>query len=260
VTSFALCVIKNCKLRFLYISKATESDEVKLLCPCEMSCYVLRVTRPTQNRFQGHAPKHTLLSARQRDEIEQHTLDAHDVQTGEGIFEMHEKELTNKREELQRMIDANKKAAKAKLGSRMSVVQPPVSQHTRQYGYLYIPNIALAAMLESFATHLRSNNEEDLYSIVVTHTTRTRDAIEETLLLHFKLEELFFCDGRDRKINKSVKVILWSSLDIFPMQSYKLFQSKKKTECTWLNLLTSRACRNGSCVRSPCYSHAQMMG
>ena len=86
-----------------------------------------------------------------------------------------------------------------------------------------------AAMLERFAAHLRSNdNEEDLYSIVVTHTTRTRDAIEETLLLHFKPEELFFCDGRDRKMNKSVKVILWSSMDIFPMQSYKLFQSKKK--------------------------------
>jgi hypothetical protein len=62
-----------------------------------------------------------------------------------------------------------------------------------------------AAMLESFATHLRSNNEEDLYSIVVTHTTRTRDAIEHTLLLHFKPEELFFCDGRDIKLNKNVR-------------------------------------------------------
>lgn len=114
MTSFALCVIKICKLRFLYISKATESDEVKLLCPCEMSCYVLRVTRPTQNRFQGHA----LLTARQRGEIEQHTLDDARVQTGEGIFEMHERELTNKREVLQRIIDAKQKASQAKLDSR----------------------------------------------------------------------------------------------------------------------------------------------
>jgi hypothetical protein len=83
-----------------------------------MSCYVLRVTRPTQNRFQGHAPKHTLLSARQRGKIEQHTLDDAHVQTGEGIFEMHERELTNKREELQRIIDDKQKAAQAKLSSR----------------------------------------------------------------------------------------------------------------------------------------------
>jgi hypothetical protein len=57
-----------------------------------MSCYVLRVTRPTQNRFQGHAPKHAQLSARQRGEIKQHTLDDAHVQSG-GIFETHEMEM-----------------------------------------------------------------------------------------------------------------------------------------------------------------------
>ena len=117
--SFALCVIKICKLRFLYISKVTESDEVKLLCPREMSRVVHYVTRPTQNRFQGHVPKHAQLSARQRGEIKQHTLDDAHVQTG-GIFETHEMELTNRREDLQKKLDAKQKAAKAKLREQVS--------------------------------------------------------------------------------------------------------------------------------------------
>jgi hypothetical protein len=102
-----------------------------------------------------------------------------------------------------------------------------------------------AAMLERFAAHLRSNdNEEDLYSIVVTHTTRTRDAIEETLLLHFKPEELFFCDGRDRKINNSVKVILWSSMDIFPMQSSTIIGPRRR--CSLTKLRHMRVLRRNS--------------
>jgi hypothetical protein len=78
-----------------------------------MSCYVYYVTRPTQNRFQAHAPKHALLSARQRGEIKPHTLD--DAVHTEEIFETHKIELTNKREKLQKMIGANRKTAKETL-------------------------------------------------------------------------------------------------------------------------------------------------
>jgi hypothetical protein len=76
-----------------------------------MSCvvyYVTRPTRPTQNRFQGHVPKHAQLSAHQRSESKPGTLD--DAVHTKG-FEKHENEFNKSRKDVQEMIDANKKKA-----------------------------------------------------------------------------------------------------------------------------------------------------
>ena len=81
--------------------------------------------------------------------------------------------------------------------------------------------------LQSFAEQL-TKAEEGLYSIIVTHTTGAREVLKSKLLQqHFQRREIFCCDGMDRKITKRVKVIMWNTGDIFPMQSYKLFQSLK---------------------------------
>jgi hypothetical protein len=81
--------------------------------------------------------------------------------------------------------------------------------------------------MQSFAEQL-TKAEEGLYCIIVTHTTGAREVLKSKLLQqHFQRREIFCCDGMDRKITKRVKVIMWNTGDIFPMQSYKLFQSLK---------------------------------